>query len=200
MYIYLLISTILGTVIGWLTNVLAVKLIFRPLKQYKLFGIIPFQGLIPKRRSQIATAIGETVEMELLSKEDLFNSINSSDLQEKLNKTITANIKNRLKGFFPAWLPSSLTEQLFLITDSVIESEVKTFFRQSLPKLTDDIKDMISIATIVEEKINQLDIRELEKMVFKIAQRELKHIEYLGGVIGFIIGLIQGLIFILLTH
>jgi uncharacterized membrane protein YheB (UPF0754 family) len=52
---------------------------------------------------------------------------------------------------------------------------------------------------MVEDKINSLDIAELEGMILDIASRELKHIELLGGVLGFLIGIIQGLLLLIIA-
>jgi uncharacterized membrane protein YheB (UPF0754 family) len=51
---------------------------------------------------------------------------------------------------------------------------------------------------MVEEKISQFELDEIEKMILKIAKKELKHIEYLGGVLGFLIGLTQAFLLLLL--
>ena len=50
----LLLLPIIGFVIGYLTNYIAVKMLFRPRKS--VFGI---QGVIPKRKSVLARNIGE---------------------------------------------------------------------------------------------------------------------------------------------
>ena len=52
---------------------------------------------------------------------------------------------------------------------------------------------------MIEEKINQLNLKELEELILAIAKKELKHIEYLGGIIGLIIGLFQGILLLVLT-
>ncbi|HHT62958.1 MAG TPA: DUF445 family protein, partial [Clostridia bacterium] len=42
-----------------------------------------------------------------------------------------------------------------------------------------------------QEKLNSYDLHELERVILLIASRELKHIEILGAVLGFAIGLVQ---------
>jgi len=51
---------------------------------------------------------------------------------------------------------------------------------------------------MIEEKISLFELEEIEEMILKIAKSELKHIEYLGGVLGFLIGITQGLLLIFL--
>jgi len=200
MGIYVFVSALLGALIGWSTNVLAVKLIFRPHKCYKLFGLISIQGLIPKRREELALAIGEIVEKELLSSEELITQLTSSgNIEEKLLGTVTENIKRRLLKYFPPFIPTLLKDNIINIIDSVIAGEAERFFRETLPQIANDIKDSVPVAKMVEQKINQLDLAQLENLILAITKKELKHIEYLGGLIGLIIGLVQGFLLIMLT-
>ena len=57
-------------------------------------------------------------------------------------------------------------------------------------------KERINIQEMVENKINELDLYQLEELIIKVAKKELKHIEILGLVLGFLIGIIQGIIII----
>jgi len=197
---YVVLSAGLGCLIGWSTNVIAIKLIFRPYETYNLFGFIPVQGLIPKRRAEIASAIGRVVERELLSSAELIAKLtNSGEVKEKLVKTVADNIKKRLEKYFPPFVPATIRDNVMLIIDNVIAGEAERFFRDTLPQVAEELKDTIPVAEMVEAKINQLDLKELEELILAIAKRELKHIEYLGGVLGFIIGLFQGLLYLVLT-
>ena len=56
----------IGAMIGWITNYIAIKMLFRPYKEMN-FLFFKIQGLIPKRRSEIAVSIADTVQKELIS-------------------------------------------------------------------------------------------------------------------------------------
>jgi uncharacterized membrane protein YheB (UPF0754 family) len=60
---------VVGAVIGYVTNWLAIKMLFRPRRAYRLFGWrLPFTpGLIPKERERIAVALGSSVAGDLLN-------------------------------------------------------------------------------------------------------------------------------------
>ena len=55
---------LIGAIIGWCTNYLAVKMIFRPYKPISFLGL-KIHGLIPRRQSDLARSIGETIELKL---------------------------------------------------------------------------------------------------------------------------------------
>ena len=80
-----LISTpIIGAVIGYITNYLAVKMLFRPYHPIKIGNFtLPFTpGIIPKRKEEIAKALGNTVSRYLLGEEDIINKLKSDDIKK----------------------------------------------------------------------------------------------------------------------
>ena len=112
---------------------------------------------------------------------------------------ITQNIKQKVVKIVPSFILAGFKSYLDEIIENIVQAEVKKFFRETFPKLATEMKDSLPIASIVEEKINQLDLRELEILILKIVHKELKHIEYLGGILGGTIGLVQGVLISLLT-
>lgn len=72
-----IIPVIVGGVIGYITNWIAIKMLFRPHYEKRIFNIpIPFTpGLIPKERNRIAKSIGEAVGEYLLSPEVVVDAL-----------------------------------------------------------------------------------------------------------------------------
>ncbi len=64
---------LLGAVIGYVTNAIAIKMLFRPLREVRVFGVrLPFTpGIIPRRRAELADSIGRMVSRELLTEPTL---------------------------------------------------------------------------------------------------------------------------------
>ncbi len=62
---------LVGGVIGYITNWLAVKMLFRPLREWRVFGLrVPFTpGVLPRERGRLAVNLGNTVANELLTPE-----------------------------------------------------------------------------------------------------------------------------------
>lgn len=81
---------VVGAVIGYFTNSIAVKMMFRPLHPVKIGNFtLPFTpGLIPKGKSRLAKAIGTTVGEQLLTKESLTESLLSDSMKEKIAEDI----------------------------------------------------------------------------------------------------------------
>ena len=79
----LMILAIIGALIGWLTNVIAIKLMFRPIQPVRIWGT-PFvlQGLIPERKDEIAKSIGDVINEELISMEVIVDKV-IADMDKK---------------------------------------------------------------------------------------------------------------------
>lgn len=86
---------VLGAFIGYLTNYVAIKMLFRPLKKWHILGIrVPMTpGVIPSKRHMLAENIGEMVGKHLLTAHDVGQAINSENFQHKLKNMIDARLR-----------------------------------------------------------------------------------------------------------
>lgn len=193
------IMAIIAAVIGWVTNFLAIKMIFRPLNPVKI-PIIGWemQGIIPKRRSEIATNIGKMVEEELISMDDIVDMLVQGENKDKLLFTIKQNINRIIDDKMPSIVPNFIRQNIFKYVSHSIDEEADKFIDAVVQDTIYKSESRVSIAQMVEDKINSFDLMTLEGMIISISKRELKHIELLGGVLGFIIGIIQGVLVLLL--
>src|SRR6056297_3239387 len=180
------ILSIIGASIGYVTNVIAIKLLFRPVKPLKILGF-KLQGVIPKRQTEISKSIGDTVEKELLSIEELVESFVTEEKIERLLDKIKIKIHTVIE--------TKISEYplILALKKPIIQYFNKVMDEEGLDYVQDIIKEM-SISKLIEEKINAFDLSKLEEIVLDIAKKELRHIELLGAVLGFIIGIVQGII------
>ena len=89
MYHYL-IGPAVGGLIGYITNYIAIRMLFRPHQAKYFMGIhIPFTpGIIPKEKSRIASSIGKAVSENLMNREVLEKSLLSDEMLTKMNNAI----------------------------------------------------------------------------------------------------------------
>ena len=80
----------MGAVIGYITNDIAIRMLFRPHQAKYIMGIhVPFTpGIIPKEKARIAGAIGKAVSENLMNREVLEKSLLSDDMLEKIGNAI----------------------------------------------------------------------------------------------------------------
>ncbi len=93
-------SPILGAIIGYSTNWLAIKMIFRPLEEKKFLGVkVPFTpGVIAKEKERMASKLGNTISNHLITSEEIYKYIKSDEtkvlIQNKVSKVLTQNNNN----------------------------------------------------------------------------------------------------------
>lgn len=194
----ILILTIVGGLIGWVTNILAIKLLFRPIKPIRIPILnIEIIGLIPKRKNEIAANIGEVISNELLSMDDILEQAFNSSNGENFNSYLIDKIKNIINEKLNI-IPMPFRMMASPYIDEILNNEVPKAVNEISADLLNKAKENVDIQKIVEEKINELDLEKLEEIIIKVAKKELKHIEILGLVLGALIGVLQGILVIFL--
>ena len=183
-----------GTLIGWFTNYLAIKLLFRPQREIN-FLLFKIQGLIPKRRDEITENIAGVVEQELISVADIAEKFKGSELDEE----IVNDIVDKIIG---VKLQKSILEKnpllKMIVNDSLME-KLKSYFKKAILENKEEIlaeilkvvEEKIDFKEIMVEKMTHFSLDEIENIILKISKKELKHIEIIGGVLGGIIAVFQ---------
>ncbi len=125
-YQYIL-TPLIGGVIGYLTNDIAIRMLFRPHKAKYVFGVkIPFTpGLIPKEKARIADAIGNAISENLMNKDVLEKYLLSDEMVGKIRTAVENFITTQkqndetVREFLSHYL---LEEEISAISDSVHRS------------------------------------------------------------------------------
>ena len=192
-----------GALIGWFTNYLAIKLLFRPYKEMN-FLFFKIQGLIPKRKNEIIENIADVVEQELISMTDIVEKFKNSNIdEESLDKILDKIIGEKLKNSI---LEKNPLLKMF-VNDSLIE-KVKDYVKKSiLDNKEEIIEEIVKIAEskidfkeIMLEKMENFSLQEIENIILRVSKEELKHIELIGGILGGIIAVFQFLLMLLLNQ
>jgi uncharacterized membrane protein YheB (UPF0754 family) len=134
-------GSLVGAIIGYITNWLAIKMLFRPHKEIRIGKFkVPFTpGLIPKEKSRIAKSVGETIGEHLLTKETIIKSLCSEDMNQQLDSwvqskvvainiseaTIGKEIENLLGDEYPNFMQKTNDNLSKLLIDYINEEEVK---------------------------------------------------------------------------
>ena len=192
--IRILILAIIGGLIGYITNVIAIKLIFRPINPIKIPILnIEIIGMIPKRKLEIATNIGRIVEEEFISVDEITDTIITDQDKQHIIDYIKVRVKLILNEKMTL-IPNTIRNLVQNYVSEIIEDEIREGIDELSEEMIIKANSRINIKEIVEIKINELDLYELETIILQIVKNELRHIEILGLILGFFIGIVQGII------
>ncbi|MGU8483882.1 DUF445 family protein [Clostridium perfringens] len=197
MKIYI-IGALIGAVIGYITNWLAIKMLFRPREAKYIFGMkLPFTpGLIPKEKSRIANKVGETVGTHLLNSDSLSKALKDDKIKskfnevakEKINQVINSNstleesLKNTLGENYYALKENMINNIAKTILESIQEEEFKNkvkFYivdsiKERLNKKPEKIIDFINSNKFREVIINTLEEEKTRDIIGKALLKEVK--------------------------
>lgn len=297
----LIAGPLIGALIGYFTNFIAVKMLFRPHHPVMLGSRrLPFTpGLIPKRKDELAGAIGKAVGTTLLTKDDLTEALPVDSIKEAMSNALweqfcqarvsvtsvgqamTSLLSERQYETMRNQLEDTITERAvealrqmniseiiitegtraikekvqgtllaMVVNDQLIQSiagplgdEIQDYIerngeakirpviagelvrleagtigslarqlpleKEQIAHLVDVFYDKcvagsigkivedIDVASIIEEKIKDMEIEKLEELILSVMKKELNAIVNLGALIGLVIGLLNLLISLL---
>lgn len=177
--------------IGWITNVIAIKMLFYPRKPIKVI-FFTVQGIFPKNKNRIAEKLGNVVQRDLINFTDIKDKLKDSDSMHNVQEEIALKVDEVLRArLVKMKLHNVVPEQIIAGTHKVIVREIE----KNLPTLIDTtiskVETKLDIKKIVFEKVQNFSDEKLERLLLDITSKEFKFIEILGAILGLFIGIVQ---------
>lgn len=161
-YWKLITTPLIGAVIGYATNWVAVKMLFRPRKEICVFGRrLPFTpGVIPRGKARLARAIGRAVEEQLLTAEVLKEVLLSSEKKERLRSEVSAFLEKERKS----------EESLCQAAQRLLpEERIDDFVESAEETVTDMVYDKVlqmNVGEIIADKVMESAREKLKDSMF----------------------------------
>ncbi|GAB1263693.1 DUF445 family protein [Aurantivibrio infirmus] len=184
---------LITALIGWVTNYIAIKMLFHPRKPIKCL-FFEVQGILPRRQPDIAVQLGKIVADDLLSSDDLVSQLTNQRsreiYEEYINQQSEAFIRDKLRRV-------GVVSRLLLRSQTL--AKIKLAFAdelmEQLPSLVERLtladSGSLDVQQLVEDKVRNFSSDRLEKILYDILAKEFRFIEILGAVLGFVIGSLQ---------
>ncbi|MCB2361006.1 DUF445 family protein [Clostridium estertheticum] len=150
-------GSLVGAIIGYITNWLAIKMLFRPHKEIRIFNIkVPFTpGLIPKEKSRIARSVGESIGQHLLTKETIIKSLCSEEMDNQLDNWVQGKVSTMKNS------------------NATVESELKDILGDEYCNISQSTISNVSKSLI--NYINDVQVRDgIAKYVYAQIMSEIK--------------------------
>ncbi|MFP5503584.1 MAG: DUF445 family protein [Candidatus Sericytochromatia bacterium] len=169
----LVLPPLLGAAIGYGTNDLAIRMLFRPYKAYYLFGRrVPFTpGMVPKEQGRIAEKVGTTITTHLLTKDEigrlsrrLVSEENIDAMVDRLLSRVSAELEKperqqqvaeRLADVAAGFLAERLPQLLHALADSDELDQTSRLISARLVERLHDFRVTPTMADFLAEKVMQ---------------------------------------------
>ncbi|CDR65056.1 TPA: DUF445 domain-containing protein [Staphylococcus argenteus] len=147
---------VVGAIIGGITNVIAIRMLFHPFKPYYIFKFrVPFTpGLIPKRREEIATKIGQVIEEHLLTESLISEKLKSSKSQEAIHSMIQKQLQKISKDQLTI---QQLTSQFDIDLKHVLQTNGSQYIESQLNRYYQTHQDQTIVALLPNQFVTLLD-------------------------------------------
>ena len=182
--------------IGWLTNWVAIQMLFHPRKSIRVF-LWHWQGLIPRRQKQLAAESAEIIEQEILQKHMILQEIKKIELDpylENAAKTIVwERIGPQLRDI--PLIGGFINDGTLAKFEVIAAASIKEEAGPLMEKVATQFEDSVNLKQMIEDNIAAFDLDRLEAIVKQVASSEFRTIERLGALLGFVIGCLQVTLF-----
>jgi uncharacterized membrane protein YheB (UPF0754 family) len=179
--------------IHWLTIWMALKLLFHPRQPKKILGFT-LHGVFPKRQRQIAESLGKIVGQELLSFGDIEQTITNPENVRKIlplaEEHIDNFLRNKLKESMPM-IAMFIGDKTINQLKVVFMTELEELFPVIMKNYVANLRNDLDLERIVVDKIAAFSTDRLEAMLNQFLTKEFRFVEVIGAALGFLIGLLQ---------
>lgn len=179
-----LIFPLVGALIGAITNEIAIRMLFRPYRPVLIGRLrLPLTpGVIPAQRATIAHNIAETFEAQLFSGAEIHQFLTGP----RARQAVDAKVGELISGLGPfgamaRGLQPTIVEKLLVGIEELADEAIAH-------------GGEFDIGKRIEDRINGMDIRELERLILGFSSKQFRHITIFGGILGFAIGLVQAVL------
>ncbi len=128
-----LLPPLLGAFIGYVTNYIAIRMLFRPLRPWRLLGVrVPLTpGIIPAKRHELAEKMGDMVGSHLLTSEDVGRALAKDSFRRELKGAVAEKLGNfvdRELGTVESLVPAEFSARFRDLADLLRWKAVKAVF------------------------------------------------------------------------
>jgi len=182
--------------IGWLTNIVALKMMFYPLNFWGIPPYFGWQGIVPRKATGLALKVVNILSEKLIKIEDFFEKIPADKLADSYKPLLKENIPgmlHRVLEAVPAEHKAAVqANEAQIVSRAIDESQAR--LNEITHHLKEDAKKVFSFKNMVLRNLTGDRTHLLVDLFQEIGRKEFKFIGASGWYFGTLFGLAQMLI------
>jgi uncharacterized membrane protein YheB (UPF0754 family) len=192
-----------GFAVGFISDYIALNMLFRPVQPTKYLGFIRFQGLLHAQRDKITRDYAKILAEDLFSPEILFDGVLKGPGSDKLFALVAKEVDGAIDAQTgiagPLVVLTVGTKRYRELKDRVVKLVLERL-PSTLLEAQDYATSVIDLEKTVVEKMNQLTNEEYESILRPVFKDDEPLMIAVGAVLGGVVGEIQVLIMEQFTH
>ena len=186
-----------GLIVGYLTNVLALKLIFEPLEPINILGIYKFHGLFLKRQKEVAREYAKVITEKILPTEAMTEYLVRGPASNKLALIINREVNNLVDEVVEDMAGASRPIFTLVVGKrmDIAKNIIMFHFMRELPIIVKQTEEYAETALNLEntlaERMGNLSFKEFEEFLRPVFQEDEWILILVGAVLGMVAGILQ---------
>ncbi|MDP3870861.1 DUF445 domain-containing protein [Phenylobacterium sp.] len=189
---------LIAAVIGYVTKIAAVRMMFQPLEFIGIKPWLGWQGVIPRKAEKMASIAVDVITKRLITVEEIFHRLDPKEIANQIEKPmlnaveqITREVLSQHQPGLWELLPNFARERLI----RRVQAEAPQVVAQVMADLRSNIGQVFDLKHMVIGALLR-DKRLLNRVFAEVGRKEFKFFGRSGLVFGFIIGLVQMIVWL----
>jgi len=192
---------VMAAVIGYVTKLLAVQMMFKPLEFRGIPPYLGWQGMLPRRAGKMAAVAYDMISTNLVNIQDLVDKIDPEEFARQIREPIDSAIEELAESLLAEYQPDfweSLPDSVRRLLIGRIQSQAPGVVRELFEQVSKDIHQVVDVRDLVVSNLTR-NKQLTNRMIEDIATPEIKFLVRSGIYFGAVIGVVQMLVWAL-TH
>ena len=188
------IMPVFGGLTGWLSDWLALKMVFRPKEPTRYLGLFTWQGLFIKRRHEVASEYGRLMAQRVLTPSAIMDAILRGPLSDRLYSMIQNEVRAAIDeqaGFARPLVVLSVGSEKYMDMKRVVAAKIVERLPEAMGHVEDYAFEALDIENTLKTKMAQLTVDEFEGLLRPAFQQDEWLLIAVGAVLGFLVGEMQ---------
>ncbi|MPY97555.1 MAG: DUF445 domain-containing protein [Actinophytocola sp.] len=192
-----LVMPIFGFLIGWITDWLALKMIFLPREPQKFLGVFTWQGVFQKRRNEVASDYGDMIAAEIITVPNIVEAVLTGPKSDRLFQLIQREVQRTIDsqaGIIKPFVVAAVGTKRFQQLKATVTEKAMERLPTTVHHAEEYAVGALDVRNTVVERMRRLNRMEFEQLLRPAFRQDEWKLIAVGAVIGGLVGEMQVLL------
>lgn len=179
--------------IGYVTNVLAIRMMFHPLEFVGIRPWLGWQGVVPRKAGRMAAIATDTIVPRLVTEQEIFDRLDPERIAAEIEKPITEAVDQIFEQIMVEYEPALWESLPLALRDRIkrrIREEAPEVVAEVMAELRENIHEVFDLKEMVVSTLMR-DKQLINRVFLECGREEFRFIGHCGFYFGFLFGLLQ---------
>ncbi|GAB3485078.1 DUF445 domain-containing protein [Amycolatopsis cihanbeyliensis] len=190
---------IVAALIGYVTKLLAIRMMFAPLEFAGIKPFLGWQGIVPKRAARMAGIACDTMTRQLIRPSDVVNRLDPERIAREIEKPLLAAAEEIVRDIAAEYQPGlweSLPDRVQRMVISRVQAEAPKMVAEVMATIKRDVDSVFDLKDMVVTSLVK-DKALLNRIFQEAGRKEFRFIAHSGIYFGGLIGVVQMVVWVL---